>query len=374
MMFWQAGTVIRRTVPRQTAAVCNRGCDLSRPLLLKKVCTYSGRVMPMSWVHRVSLAALVGIFFCAGTCPGFVEVAARVDTGAVLIGDVITYEILVTYDDTIVVEKLPHGVNLTAFHIRDYRAIPKTKLANGLWQEGGQYRISVYRPGLYVIPPVPVRYHGRSGQPGELITQPITVEVKSMGVTEEDTLRGIKGPKSVPVRFPIWIWGMPAVMVLAGVAVLFAVKRRGRKSTTAVEPPATIVLDEVAEFDRIPAADLIRSGDLKLLYTLVSDAMRRYLARRYGVNSMELTLHELALSLESVGADGNDVGDMISFLERCDLVKFARFIPAHDEVETLIERAKNLVRQTQVSTVAAVSETSPENAADDRDGEGSTSV
>ncbi|HOM56229.1 MAG TPA: hypothetical protein PLG27_00595, partial [Candidatus Latescibacteria bacterium] len=151
-------------------------------------------------------------------------------------------------------------------------------------------------------------------------------------------------------------------------------KRRGRKSTTAVEPPATIVLDEVAEFDRIPAADLIRSGDLKLLYTLVSDAMRRYLARRYGVNAMELTLHELALSLESVGADANDVGDMISFLERCDLVKFARFIPAQDEVETLIERAKNLVRQTQVSTVAAVSETSPKNAADDRDGEGSTSV
>ena len=328
----------------------------------------------MSLVHRVSLAALVGIFLCARTCPGFVEVAARVDTGSVLIGDVITYEILVTYDDTIVVEKLPHGVNLTAFHIRDYRAIPRTKLANDLWQEGGQYRISVYRPGLYVIPPVPLRYHGKSGQAGELITQPIAVEVKSMGVTKEDTLRGIKGPKSISVKFPIWIWGIPAALILAGVGVVFAMKRRGPKGTAEAELAATTVLDEVAEFDRIPAADLIQSGDLKLLYTLVSDTMRRYLARRYGVNAMELTLHELALSLESAGADANDVGDMISFLEQCDLVKFARFIPAQNEIETLIERAKNLVRQTQVSAVATAPETSAGNTADDRDGEGSTSV
>ncbi len=327
----------------------------------------------MSLVHRVSLAALVGLFVCAGTCPGFVEVAARVDTGAVLIGDVITYEILVTYDDTIVVEKLPRGVNLTAFHIRDYRAIPKTKLANDLWQEGGQYRISVYRPGLYVIPPVPVRYHGRSGQSGELITQPITVEVKSMGVTEEDTLRGIKGPKSIPVRFPTWIWGIPAALILAGAAVFSVLKRRRRTSTAAPEP-ATIVLDEVAEFDRIPAADFIRSGDFKLLYTLVSDAMRRYLARRYGVNAMELTLAELAASLESVGVDAKDIGDMISFLEKCDLVKFARFIPPQDEIETLIERAKSLVRQTQVSAIATAPDTSVGNGVDDREGEGSTSV
>lgn len=117
----------------------------------------------MMCAGRCIPSLVVALTLWVSPCAAFVEVAARVDTASGFIGDIVTYEVLVTYDGAHTVEKLPHGENLSAFHIRKHEPIEKKKLQNGLWQEGSRYEIAAYRPGLYVIPPLPVKYSSRAG-------------------------------------------------------------------------------------------------------------------------------------------------------------------------------------------------------------------
>jgi len=284
----------------------------------------------------------------AGRAEAAVEVQASVDTSAAYVGDLITYQVRVTYDEGDSVQSIPHGINLYSFRVRDYHPIERQRTKEGRWQEGGTYRIAAYRPGTYVIPPIPVEYRTASGRTGELVTQPLTIEIKSLGVGEGDTLRDIKPPVRVPVKVQRWVW--VTLAVLAGgvlVAVLGALWMR-RWALRAEEPPYEAeVVDEIAEFDHISAQDLFARGEIKALYVLVSEAMRRYIGRRYRVSAMELTHEELEATFADAHISEDEAALLLDFLARCDLVKFARFVPPDEEVLSLIERAKEVVRRTQ---------------------------
>jgi hypothetical protein len=112
---------------------------------------------------------------------------------------------------------------------------------------------------------------------------------------------------------------------------------------------ATAVVDEIAELDAIPAEELISAGEIKILYTLVSDVVRRYIARRYRINALELTLAELALLFGYARVPQAQSNALHSFLARCDLVKFARFVPPENEINVLIPEAKKLVGQARTT-------------------------
>lgn len=171
-------------------------------------------------------------------------------------------------------------------------------------------------------------------------------------MTEQDTLRGIKGPKSIPSRMPIWALVLGALLLAGAITAVLVMRLRNRRLSEAHPAPVSVVIDEVAEFDRIPSGELIESGDIKRLYTVVSDALRGYITRRYGVSAMELTIGELAAELRVNAVSAADGDRLCSFLERCDLVKFAKFTPPDVEVATLVERAKDLVRCTFPPRVA----------------------
>lgn len=277
-----------------------------------------------------------------------VDVAASVDTPAVYLGDIVTYRLLITYDDGDTVMAVPHGVNLYAFQVRDYRPIKRHRTTTGQWREGDLYEITAYRPGTYAIPPIPIEYRTASGKTGELVTQPLTVEIRSLGVTESDTLRDIKPPVDLPAKVRRWVWVALACTgaAVAGV-VAFAVWRKHRQGAGEPAPLEPEVVDELAELDRIPAADLVAQGAIRELYFLVSEAMRRYVGRRYRIAAMELTHEELADELEAANVSAADATLLLMFLGECDLVKFARFIPPYDEVNGLLERARQIVRETQ---------------------------
>ena len=280
-----------------------------------------------------------------------VSVEADVDTSAVLIGDVITYRITVTHGREDTVETPPAGINLFSFTVRDYQRLHPREREDGTIVSGAVYRIAAYRPGTYVIPPMPLSYRLAGGQTGELVTQPLTIEVRSLGVGEEDTLRDIHGPMVVPLQVRTWVWVVVASLaaVVLGVLLylLWRSKRRRADEEGSSEP---IVVDEIAEFDKIPAAALIAEGRIGELYTLVSEAIRRYVGRRFRLDAMEMTHDELTLAFSDGHVSEAESGVILTFLARCELVKFAKFVPGEEEVSSLIERAKDVVRQTQIAS------------------------
>ena len=289
---------------------------------------------------------LVGLL--AAPARAAVHVEARVDTSAVYVGDLITYRMEITYDDGDTVWNAPHGINLYSFRVHDYAPLERHRTPDGRWQLGDEYKITAYRPGTYVIPPVPIEYRTAAGRSGELVTQPLVIRIKSLGVGEGDTLRDIKPPVDVPTQVQPWVWialsGVAAALLLAAAAVLWAWRRA---QSADAPPPVSEVVDEIAEFDRIPADELIAGGDIHGLYALVSEAVRRYAGRRYCLDAMELTHQELAAAMEEGNIRASESELILTFLARCDLVKFALFIPPEEEVSRLIAHAKDVVRRTQ---------------------------
>jgi hypothetical protein len=277
-----------------------------------------------------------------------VSVRASVDSSSALVGDVLTYRVLITHDEGDSITSPPAGINLHSFLNRDYQRIPSHKLPDGRWQEGAVYRIAAFKPGTYVIPPLPVAWKDPAGVIREAITNPLIIEIKSLGVAKTDSLRGIKPAAVVPAVVETWVWivfGSFAVFATGLVIFLIWMQKRTRERDEG--PPAPVVIDEIAEFDKIPLEQLLAEGKLKELYILASEAMRRYIGRRYGIDAMEMTHDELALAYATLSIDREEAALVLSFLSRCDFVKFAKFVPPEEENATLIDRAKDIVRHTQ---------------------------
>jgi hypothetical protein len=299
----------------------------------------------------VLLSALSGAAFAR------VEVSASIDTTSGYVGDPIGYEFLVHYGEGDSVVVPPQGINLAAFRILDYVPVIVASDDVGNRVTGGSYRLTAFRPGTYVIPPLPIRYFTADGSSGELVTPALSVEIISMGVTLTDSLRDIKPPVSIPLSLRRWVRIVLIVvgsLVVGLVALLIWLRRRvpdGEKAATEY-----IVVDELAEFDKIPARELIESGNITALYVEVSERMRSYISRRYGIAALEMTHAELVVAFDDQYIDQGETALIMIFLARCDLVKFAKFMPEESEIESLVERAKDVVRRTQMDTIPLAAE------------------
>jgi len=130
--------------------------------------------------------------------------------------------------------------------------------------------------------------------------------------------------------------------------------RRGEDAVPEIRLPAEVVA--LAELERIANLGLVARAEHKAHYTLVVDALRRYLEARFGVEAMDRTTPELLHDLERGGAHVDGLG---SVLDEADLVKFAKFTPSPEAGIGVIARARDIVIATtpRVEPVGAVAAT-----------------
>ena len=108
------------------------------------------------------------------------------------------------------------------------------------------------------------------------------------------------------------------------------------------------------ELERIEGFNLIEQGLIKEFYTEVSEVIRRYVGHRYFIITMELTTAELVDSMMDAEIDEEHVETIRSFLEECDLVKFAKYIPPRAIIYELVPKARAIVAATQETILAPV--------------------
>jgi hypothetical protein len=95
-------------------------------------------------------------------------------------------------------------------------------------------------------------------------------------------------------------------------------------------------------------------SDPRLFCIAVSDALRVYLEERFELRAPERTTEEFLQDLQSTEhLNEEQKRSLTDFLERCDLVKFARFEPNESALRELHESALRLVDETQYEPVQA---------------------
>jgi hypothetical protein len=89
-------------------------------------------------------------------------------------------------------------------------------------------------------------------------------------------------------------------------------------------------------------------GQPKEFCILVSDTLRWYLEQRFDFHAPERTTEEFLNELRGSDVLTRDQKDsLVEFLNRCDLVKFARYEPHELELRELHAAAVRLVEETE---------------------------
>lgn len=236
---------------------------------------------------------------------------------------------------------------LPGWRVRDRREGREEK--EGRVTESRTLLASPTAAGAFEIPPQVVRFR-RGGVEGFQATEAAKVEVASALREGEKDLRPPKGPIEVPR--PWWPWAVAAASVLVAALLLYRRFRRREEAAAVTAPPLPPHVLALRRLDELSRRTLADPEAVKAFYYDLSMAVREYIEGRFGLRAPERTTEEFLEEASASSAFSVDhrllLGD---FLARCDLVKYAKHLPARGEAESAIAAARRFLGETRPDRV-----------------------
>jgi hypothetical protein len=269
-------------------------------------------------------------------------VRGRADRRIVLIGDRIKYTLDVNYKNALQV-KLPDFKDgkIGDFEIKDSCAAARTGLF-GSRRMTGWYVIAAYDVGKKEIPAVEIKYRKAGAREwSSLKSAPLNIEVRSVlsATGTPNDIKDIKGPFGF---FEINWWLVGVIIVALAVITFFLIKKLRRK--VPVRLPHETALEEL----EAARGDFLKGGGVKEYYVGVSDCIRRYIERVFRLRAPEMTTEEFLASLGDMKAlSMEEKGLLREFLNACDLVKFAKYMPIKKEADVVYDTARKFIEETK---------------------------
>ena len=276
-----------------------------------------------------------------------ITVKAGVDKTTVAIGDKIKYTIFIDKDRDIEVEPETFGQNLGNFAIKDFgseRSVYFNKEKISQW-----YILDTYITGKATIPKVTIKYKKKKDKDwSQVDTGELAIEVKSLlDKTGPNTqMRDIKGPVGLPsvINKYFVLIALLFLVVLGALAGYFFKKHKEEKFVPG-KPAHEIAYEQL---EVLKLKDYIGQGLIKEYYTEVSDIIRRYLENRFSLRAPEMTTEEFLASARNAAELASEHKNLLKeFLLCCDLVKFAKYAPSAEEVNSIFDSAKHFIDQTK---------------------------
>jgi hypothetical protein len=289
--------------------------------------------------------------------PGLEAEAPRVSAGVssqeVLLGDTFYFFVRVVYQPGVQVN-LPASLVLGPAFEESARTDATRVNADGTITRDFEIAVLAFEVGDLTIPPIPVTYaaHGRAL---ETMTDAVPVRVKSFLGEGEATLRDIAGPVGLERRdlTLIYVASGVALAVLLFAAGIILNRRLGRRRAEVLarlpEAVQRSAHDEaLARLDDLESSDALDAEDLKPVYLAMSEILRAYIGRRFGLPALDLTTFEIGRELQS-RPGGPVAAELITgWLERADLVKFAGYQASPDEARQALYDARIFIDRTRV--------------------------
>lgn len=155
-------------------------------------------------------------------------------------------------------------------------------------------------------------------------------------------IRGLKGPVEIPSGWE-WLWwtlGALAVALLAWWLWRWWKRRCASPAAKIVVPAHRRAKDRLRG-----ALELI--SDPYAFCSLLSDVIRGYIEERFSYRAPERTTEEFLAEVQNSERFGAEHRLLLAdFLERCDLVKFAKHEPTEPELRELYEAALRFIDET----------------------------
>jgi hypothetical protein len=259
------------------------------------------------------------------------------------------------------------GEKLGEFGITDFLENQPELTKEGWTRKSKTYILEPFLSGEYKIEPMKVVFRATSSEhqgtqapeAHEIETEEITISVRSLLEEDREQLQvhPIFGPlqlpsKPLPLKYILVIVGV--VSLIAGISVYFWYRSRRRRlnGSLMVVPPHQLAYRQLQE---IIDENLLDQGRFKQFYERISDVLRQYIENRFGLHAPKLTTEEFLVQIAAEPSFDSGHKELLNtFLNHCDLVKFAEYQPAASEIQKTFDSCKAFIEATKEEDANAV--------------------
>ena len=299
-------------------------------------------------VRMLLLAVCLLAGFTAGAQQTLIDV--KVDTADILIGQQTTLHVTVTTDpNRRIIIPLPGDTLMTGIEVLSVSDADST-IADGRLIIRRDILVTSFDSSLYLLPPFVAIDGSDTIESDQVALKVSTVPVDVDNPEQFYDIKDVWKPPFVLADYYPWIFGiLTALFIICVIGYLVQRYRRHRSEVPVKPAEPELPPYEVAirELDSIKDQKLWQQGLNKEYYTQVTDTLRRYISRRYGVNAMEKTSEEILAIIERETDERSVYDTLRQVLRLSDYVKFAKLHPLPDENDESMRNAYLFVNQTK---------------------------
>ena len=277
------------------------------------------------------------------------RISMRVDTTVIHVGDPVTARLTVDHPEGWVVQ-WPDSFEVAPFEVlRVDRAAPVAAGTGDGMRSAVALVVTSFELGELELPSVTVPVTAPDGTTVTLLTDPFRIGVVSVGLDESGDLRDIRGPLSIPRSW----WFVPPLLLIAvamGAGAYYLHRRRRGRPAAAPpvprSPPRPFHVIALEALRGLENSSLLEQGRVKEYHIRVSEIIREYVEGQMEVPALELTTREVVEGMRRAAIGAAITEKFRTFLDRCDLVKFAKLRPGADDSREVMGWARELVGVT----------------------------
>lgn len=307
----------------------------------------------MRIIHFIGLALIL----LAGQ-PSYsqdVKATAKLDTGAMLIGDQVRMKlqfegpsgiqvIWPVFNDTILGNIIVIGRSkIDSSFSKDRKSLKLTQ----------EVRLTSFDSGFYTIPQIPFRYRLLPDTTVRTASSALSMlMVHTMKVDTTNVIKPIKGPLRVPITFlEVLPYILIALAVIALIILLVWYRNRRKKHQPLIQirPKVRLQPHEKAlqELEKLRTKKLWQEGKVKEFHSELTDILRIYIETGFAVPAMESTTFEIIWKLRQDKVFEKTIIEKLDrILQDADMVKFAKMVPLPQDNETALNAGIDFVNQT----------------------------
>lgn len=214
--------------------------------------------------------------------------------------------------------------------------------------------ITSFDTGYITFPKLPFKT-GTGKDTSLILSDSVLLQYSSIPVDTTKAIKDIKGIMSAPLTVGEILPWVLIIMILGALSIAaytVYLRKKSKKPLILFKPkpelPAHVVAFEA--LNHLKDEALWKKGKFKEYYTGLTDILRSYLEKRFGVMAQEMTSDEILEALKNQTNDGL-MNRLRNLFFTADLVKFAKGIPEPNENEVNLEIAFDFVETTKLIPV-----------------------
>ena len=202
------------------------------------------------------------------------------------------------------------------------------------------------------MPAFPLTYLGPDGAVQTVQVPASGFTVSSLLANEPDPKRQTEDP-AVSLEYPnrrmeLILYSAFGAMIGGLVMGLLWARWRRRPRPIILPPPVPAHVVAFQQLEQLSQSELVEKGEYQDYYLQLTEIAKGYLEGRFGIDALDRTTDELRRALDRAAGQIAPLkpGELVRFLQACDLVKFARFAPPVAEAQAALAEVRGMVEAT----------------------------